>query len=121
MPSEKQLAIVIPSLRGGFHLTEIERPSKPGPGKILLKVIAAGLNPADWKIHDYNVHIPGYPFVPGCDYAGIVEEVGDCNGVGEWKKGDRLYVFFATAYGGECNGSLGCIRPMEARSSNMPK
>ncbi|KIY69894.1 GroES-like protein [Cylindrobasidium torrendii FP15055 ss-10] len=88
MESAKQLAVVIPSLRGGFHLMDIARPSKPGPGKILLKVMVAGLNPADWKIHDYNIHIPGYPFVPGSDFAGTVEEVGE--GVVGWQKGDRL-------------------------------
>ncbi|KAG8427469.1 putative secondary metabolism biosynthetic enzyme [Metarhizium acridum] len=62
----------IPKLRDGF---------------ILVKTVAVGLNPTDWKHVDYVVKEAG-PVV-GCDYAGVVEAVGA--GVTKpFKKGDRI-------------------------------
>ncbi|KIY66121.1 GroES-like protein [Cylindrobasidium torrendii FP15055 ss-10] len=88
MSSHKQLAIVIPFAKGGLQLKETDKPGKPAPGKILLKIIAAGLNPLDFKMHDLDTLIPSYPAVIGSDYAGVVEDVGE--GVTDWKKGDRI-------------------------------
>jgi len=66
--------IAIPKLRDGW---------------VLVKVTAVGLNPTDWK------HIDG-PFADagsrcGCDYAGVVEEVG--GGVTRFTKGERIAGF----------------------------
>ena len=49
---------------------------RPGPGQILVRVVAAALNPADWKIVEGKfpfLVFPKRPFVPGCDAAGVVE------------------------------------------------
>jgi NADPH:quinone reductase-like Zn-dependent oxidoreductase len=49
---------------------------RPGPGQLLIRVVAAGLNPADWKIVEGKVPFlafPRKPFVPGCEAAGVVE------------------------------------------------
>ncbi|KAH8914540.1 hypothetical protein BT69DRAFT_1342687 [Atractiella rhizophila] len=35
---------------------------------------SAGLNPMDWKMHDFNAMFPSYPYVFGGDIAGTVEE-----------------------------------------------
>ena len=61
---------------------------KPKAGEIRVRVHAAGLNPVDYKLA-MNGH-PGweYPFVPGVDVAGVVEEVGE--GVSQWYIGDRV-------------------------------
>ena len=58
------------------------------PGYILVKTIAVALNPTDWKssqgVND--------PVTIGCDYAGIVEEIGE-NVTKPFKKGDRVCGF----------------------------
>lgn len=54
---------------------------------ILVKTVAVGLNPTDWKHVDYLVKDAG-PLV-GCDYAGIVEAVGPAV-TKPFKKGDRV-------------------------------
>ncbi|KAJ7455103.1 chaperonin 10-like protein [Mycena latifolia] len=66
----------------------------PGPGDLLIKVHAAGLNPVDWKIQAYGIFVEDYPAVVGTDVAGEVVAVGE--GVEGWSKGDR--VFFQGPY-----------------------
>ncbi|KIY69892.1 GroES-like protein [Cylindrobasidium torrendii FP15055 ss-10] len=86
--TNKQLALVTPSVGGGLLLQEVEKPGKPGPGKLLLKIVATATNPMDYKMHDYGILVPSFPTILGSDFAGAVEEVGE--GVQGWKKGDRL-------------------------------
>ncbi|KAK1749356.1 GroES-like protein [Echria macrotheca] len=67
---------------------QVEIP-KPGPGEVLIKVVAVGLNPKDWKItksrgEDRAINA-------GDDVTGIIESVGD--GVYEYKPGDRVAAF----------------------------
>lgn len=40
--------------------------------EILVKVIAVGLNPIDWKGPDYNFGLPSLPWINGRDLAGVV-------------------------------------------------
>ncbi|KAL4900077.1 hypothetical protein BDW74DRAFT_188653 [Aspergillus multicolor] len=56
---------------------------------ILIKTVAVALNPTDWK-HIAYLAPPGV--LVGCDYAGVVEEVGPAVKK-EWKKGDRVAGF----------------------------
>ena len=53
---------------------------------LLVKVKAVAINPTDWKYVHYKVGDIGSRC--GCDFAGIVEEVGP--GVTEYQKGDRV-------------------------------
>lgn len=48
MAPTKQLAVVI-NAEGGVDLKEVDVP-KPGPGEILVKVVAAAQNPTDWSV-----------------------------------------------------------------------
>jgi NADPH2:quinone reductase len=84
-----------------LELRDIPRP-KPGPGELLVRVIAAGTNPVDAKIRaaGHWAKIP-LPAVIGYDAAGIVEEVGP--GVTEFKPGDE--VFYTPEIFGNPNGS----------------
>ncbi|GAB1209496.1 hypothetical protein APSETT445_008275 [Aspergillus pseudonomiae] len=54
---------------------------------MLVKTVAVAVNPTDWK-HVDNWVLESGPLV-GCDYAGIVEEVGP-KVTKEFKKGDRV-------------------------------
>lgn len=57
---------------------------------ILIKTVAVALNPTDWKHIDYGFAEPGC--LVGCDYAGIVEEVGS-KVKKPFKKGDKVAGF----------------------------
>ncbi|WP_019629288.1 NADP-dependent oxidoreductase [Actinomadura atramentaria] len=57
---------------------ELPRP-EPGPGEILVKLVAAGLNPVDWKIVDgllKDTVEASFPLVVGTDGAGVVAGTG---------------------------------------------
>jgi NADPH2:quinone reductase len=61
----------------------------PGPGQVLLRVKAIGVNPVETYIRAGKYGPRPFPFTPGTDCAGIVERVGDS--VTQWKLGDRAY------------------------------
>lgn len=72
-----------------LELRDIPTP-KPGPGQILVRVRAAGVNPYDTYMRNGTYAIkPALPYTPGSDGAGTVEAVGD--GVKKVKPGDRVY------------------------------
>jgi NADPH:quinone reductase-like Zn-dependent oxidoreductase len=54
--------------------------------RILVRVTAVGLNPTDWKHLEF---MPVFGLRSGCDYAGVVEEVGP-NVSKVFNKGDRI-------------------------------
>lgn len=78
-------------LGGPEVLTEVQLPQPvPGPGQILVRVRAAGLNPTDW----FHRAIPGLflpepPFVLGWDVSGEVAAVGI--GVTLFRLGDEVF------------------------------
>jgi len=79
-----------------LRMAEVEKPAL-GPNKALVKVLAASVNPADWRC------MRAKPFfsratlgllrpkhrIPGGDIAGRVEAVG--SGVTQFKAGDEIY------------------------------
>jgi len=72
-----------------LQLQEIPTP-KPGPGQVLVRVHAAGVNPYDTYMRNGTYAIkPPLPYTPGSDAAGVVEAVGER--VTRRKKGDRVY------------------------------
>ncbi len=75
-------------------LADVDRPV-PGPGQLLIKVAAAGVNFIDTYKRSGAYKVP-YPFTPGSEMAGTVEELGD--GVTGFAAGDRI----ATAEGIDC-------------------
>lgn len=89
-------AIVARQAGGPEVLTyeDIERPV-PGPGQLLLKVGAAGVNFIDTYKRSGTYKVP-FPFTPGSEAAGTVEAVGE--GVTGFVPGDRV----ATAEGINC-------------------
>lgn len=72
-----------------LQLEEIPMP-KAGPGQILVRVHAAGVNPYDTYMRNGTYAIkPPLPYTPGSDAAGVVEAVGE--GVKKVKAKDRVY------------------------------
>jgi NADPH2:quinone reductase len=72
-----------------LKLEEVPTP-KPGPGEVLVRVHAAGVNPYDTYMRAGTYAIkPPLPYTPGSDAAGVVEAIGE--GVTKVKPGDRVY------------------------------
>ncbi|MGA8109760.1 MAG: NADP-dependent oxidoreductase [Acidobacteriaceae bacterium] len=72
-------------------LDEVPRPD-PGPGQVLVRVHAAGVNPADWKVRAgyFQKFMPlQFPAILGFDFSGEVEALGP--GVTGFSKGAQLY------------------------------
>jgi NADPH:quinone reductase-like Zn-dependent oxidoreductase len=84
-------AVVIKGFGAEPELVEAPVP-EPGPGELLVRIHAAGLNPFDWKVADGALegvveHL--FPLVMGSDGAGVVESVG--GGVTDFRPGERVY------------------------------
>jgi NADPH2:quinone reductase len=72
-----------------LRLEEVPAP-QPGPGEVLVRMQAAGVNPVETYIRAGKyARLPELPYTPGNDGAGVVEQVG--SGVTEFKTGDRVY------------------------------
>ena len=72
-----------------LRVEEIPDPN-PGPGQIMVRVQAIGINPVDAYIRSGAYHIkPSLPYTPGNDAAGIVDSIGA--GVTHVAEGDRVY------------------------------
>jgi NADPH2:quinone reductase len=73
-----------------MRLEEVPDP-KPGPGEVVVRVRAAGVNPVETYIRSGAYAIkPELPYTPGADGAGEVLSVGE--GVASVKPGGRVYV-----------------------------
>lgn len=69
---------------------EVDRP-EVGAGQVLVKIIAAGVNPVDTYIRTGNhARRPKLPYTPGMDGAGVIEAVGA--DVTHLSSGMRVYV-----------------------------
>jgi crotonyl-CoA carboxylase/reductase len=91
-----------------MQLEQIEVP-EPGPGEVLVRVMAAGVNyNGVWASMGLPVSIfryTGYDFhIGGSDASGVVEKVGP--GVTRWKPGDEVIAHCNQSCGEcpECNG-----------------
>lgn len=80
-----------------LQLVERPRPEPTRPTDLLVRLMAAGVNPVDTKLRSRGVLVPdGLPAVLGCDGAGVVEAVGA--GVTRFRPGDAVWF---------CHGGLG--------------
>jgi NADPH:quinone reductase-like Zn-dependent oxidoreductase len=64
----------------------------PGPGEVLIRVHAAGVNPVDWKVREgYLQQMIHYslPLIPGWDVSGQVEALGP--GVVTVQEGEEVF------------------------------
>ncbi|MFK0179175.1 NADP-dependent oxidoreductase [Streptomyces xanthochromogenes] len=72
-------------------LGQVDKP-RPGPGQVRVKVVAAGVNPVDYRIRNgwmrHNFPVT-FPAVPGLELAGVVDELGP--GVTGFAIGDEVF------------------------------
>ena len=90
---------------GGSEVVEINQntpaPNDPSAGKVLVRIKAAGVNPADWKIREGYMQqmMPlQFPSTLGIDFSGVIERIGE--GVSGLKHGDEVYGQAAEILGG---------------------
>jgi NADPH:quinone reductase-like Zn-dependent oxidoreductase len=93
--SAKMRAIVIHAY-GGSEALKLENVARPEPAedKVLIRVVAASINPVDVAIRKGYLAelVRSFPLILGMDAAGIVEKVG--NKVTKYKVGDPVFAFF---------------------------
>mmetsp|Transcript_15701 Transcript_15701/g.17454 ORF Transcript_15701/g.17454 Transcript_15701/m.17454 type:complete len:332 (+) Transcript_15701:138-1133(+) len=85
-------AIVVPEFQhhNKLKVGRVPKPQVTSDGDIIVRVYAAGVNFFDGLLvaGKYQVK-PPLPFIPGSEYAGVVEEVG--KGVTQFKPGDKVF------------------------------
>jgi NADPH2:quinone reductase len=100
-----------------LKLEELPAP-QPGPGQVLVRNHAVGINPVDTYLRSNTDNRgPKLPYTPGSDAAGVIEAVGA--GVTVAKPGDRVYVG-GTVSGAYAELSLceqGQVHPLPAGAS----
>ncbi len=84
---------------GGADVLRHEEVPMPqaGQGEMRVRVIAAGVNPMDWKVRQGAIKLP-LPLIMGIDVAGVVDSVGP--GVESFDIGDQVYAKVSLGQGG---------------------
>ena len=81
------------SAREVLRVEEVDRP-EPGPGEVLVRVRASGVNPTDHKARSGAVPRPVDEFqIPHHDGAGVIDAVGA--GVDPARTGERVWLWLA--------------------------
>src|SRR6266576_2889017 len=113
-------AIVIHDL-GAPEVLKYEDVPRPEPkeNQILVRVIAAGVNPVDGMIRSrmfakYEKDV--FPMIPGADIAGVVEKAG--SKITKFKAGDPVYAYVSLKNGG---GYAEYAVATESEASQKPK
>jgi NADPH2:quinone reductase len=77
---------------GGPEVLKLESvpDPKPGPGQVLVRLKAVGVNPVETYVRSgLYPRKPALPYTPGADGAGVVERTGQ--GAFKFQPGDRVY------------------------------
>ncbi len=104
---------------GGLDALVLEEAARPEPqaGQVLVRMRAAGVNPADSASRSgaFKQWMPiQFPWTPGLEGAGVVEAVGE--GVSAFKVGQEIYGFVS---GGYAQFALANVKDIQAKPSNL--
>jgi propanol-preferring alcohol dehydrogenase len=97
----RAMALTAPRLRGVSRV--ILKAPAPGPGQIVVKVLACGVCRTDLHVVDGDLPHPKIPVVPGHEIVGVVERLGA--GVNAFVPGDRVGIPWL---GGSCGDCAWC-------------
>lgn len=105
-------ALIVEYAQGPFTITDVPKPV-PGPGEVLVKIHASGVNPLDTKIWAAAAAHARHPLpaVLGIDLAGTIEALGA--GVETFAIGDEVYGM--TGGVGGVQGSLAEYAAVDSR------
>jgi NADPH2:quinone reductase len=83
-------AAILETYGAPFRISDIPVPA-PGPGEVLVRIVASSVNPLDTKIHAGAAEHARHPLpaILGIDLAGTVEAVGSA--VTDFRPGDEVY------------------------------
>lgn len=114
-------AVAVRKFHDPPELMDLPKPT-PGKGEVLVHVVAAGVNPFDWKIADGGLdgvmpHV--FPLVLGVDGAGVVEALGE--GVQRFAVGDGIYGQFLHAPVGTGTYAEFTVVPEDIGVSKTPR
>jgi NADPH:quinone reductase len=122
------MAAIDPEQPGGPEmLVAVRRPiPAPGPGEVLIRVAAAGVNRPDvLQRRGLYPPPPGAPTIPGLEVAGTIRAIGQ--GVATWQPGQQVcalvggggYAEYAVAPAGQCLPVPAALTMVEAAA--MPE
>ncbi|WP_373492160.1 zinc-dependent alcohol dehydrogenase family protein [Parasphingorhabdus sp.] len=105
----------MPEIRRKYHAMQLDGPGQllhlverdmpvPGPGEMLVKILACGVCRTDLHILDGEIPDVSYPIVPGHEIIGRVVEIGDA--VSGFAIGDRIGVPWLGSSCGHCSYCL---------------
>ena len=109
--TETMRAMVATAPSADFSIAKLPVP-EPGPGQVLVRILASGVNPLDEKIHAGEAAHARHPLpaVLGLDLAGVLEAIGP--GVTRFRAGDQ--VFGMTGGVGGLQGTLAEFAAVDA-------
>ena len=121
-PKPTMKAVVVHEY-GGPEVLKYEEVPRPEPkeDQILVRVIAAGVNPVDAMIRSgmfakYEKDV--LPIIPGADIAGVVEKVG--SKITKFKAGDPMFAYVSLkGGGGYAEYALGAERDTAAKPKSL--
>ncbi|ABW02542.1 zinc-binding dehydrogenase [Caldivirga maquilingensis] len=93
-------------------IEEVPKPA-PGPGEVIVKVMAAGVCHTELHFIDGVLNLGVAPITLGHEIAGIVDEIGP--GVSSVKPGDRVIVYYYVG----CGRCRFCLRGEENLCENI--
>lgn len=105
-------AAVLETFGAPFRVATVARPD-PGPGQVLVRILASAVNPLDVKIHQGEAAHARQPLpaILGIDLAGTIEAIGP--GATGFRRGDEVYGM--TGGVGGLQGSLAEFAAVDAR------
>src|SRR6266513_1853637 len=120
-PEKPTMKAVIMHAYGGPEVLKLEDVPRPEPkeDEILIRVVAASINPVDVAIRKgYLAELVGnkFPLILGMDAAGVVEKTG--TKISKFKVGDSVYAFFTLASEG---GYAQYVVAKESEAATKPK
>jgi NADPH:quinone reductase-like Zn-dependent oxidoreductase len=115
--SDKNMQAIRAHDYGGPEVLVLEQAPRPEPkaDEVLIRIKAAGVNPADWKYRSgaYKQFMPlQFPWTPGLDGSGVIESVGA--NVTAFKKGDEVYGIISSSYAEYALAKANEIQPKPA-------
>src|SRR5207253_8127049 len=102
-PARPTMKAIVVHEYGGPEVLKYENVPRPEPkdDQILVRVIAAGVNPVDGLIRSgmfAKYEKAAFPMIPGADIAGVVEKAG--SKITKFRVGDPVYAYVSLKNGG---------------------
>jgi NADPH:quinone reductase-like Zn-dependent oxidoreductase len=99
-PDASKMKAVVIRAYGGPEVLKVENVPQPEPkdDEVLIRVVAASINPVDVAIRKgYLAELIGnkFPLIPGMDAAGMVQKTG--SKITKFRTGDLVFAFFSLA------------------------